>query len=109
MASHTVKQLFDRLKVRTGIRDLCAHMNRHTWATNYNRSRSGSAFDLQVEGGWTTARMVERYTKPRPLTERRRAPSPFDAPFAALLKSGKRPSEKGSPQQKMALSETSTA
>ncbi len=109
MKGNTVKQLFDRLKIRTGIRDLCAHMNRHTWATNYNRSRSGSAFDLQVEGGWTTARMVERYTKPRPLAERRRAPSPFDAPFAALLKSGKHPSEKRFPQQRSALSETNTA
>jgi hypothetical protein len=33
-----IRLLFDRLKVRTGIADLCAHMLRYTWATNYNRS-----------------------------------------------------------------------
>jgi site-specific recombinase XerD len=88
-----IRRLFDRLKVRTGIPDLCAHMLRHTWATNYNRSRTGSTFDLQVEGGWTTARMVDRYCKVRPLDERRRAPSPFTAPRAARLGVEKRPSE----------------
>ena len=88
-----IRRLFDRLKVRTGIRDLCAHMLRHTWATNYNRSRTGSTFDLQVEGGWTTARMVDRYCKVRPLAERRRAPSPFTAPRAARTGKEKRPSE----------------
>ena len=69
-------------------------MLRHTWATNYNRSRTGSTFDLQVEGGWTTARMVDRYCKVRPLDERRRAPSPFTGPRAARLGVEKRPSEK---------------
>ena len=42
LTAQAVKRLFDRLKVRTGIRDLCAHMLRHTWATNFNRSGSGS-------------------------------------------------------------------
>jgi len=88
-----IRRLFDRLKLRTGIPDLCAHMLRHTWATNYNRSRTGSTFDLQVEGGWTTARMVDRYCKVRPLDERRRAPSPFTAPRAARIGVEKRPSE----------------
>ena len=89
-----IRRLFDRLKLRTGIPDLCAHMLRHTWATNYNRSRTGSTFDLQVEGGWTTARMVDRDCKVRPLAERRRAPSPFTAPRAARRGAEKRPSEK---------------
>jgi integrase len=97
-----IRRLFDRLKVRTGIPDLCAHMLRHTWATNYNRSRIGSTFDLQVEGGWTTARMVDRYCKVRPLDERRRAPSPFTAPRAARIGIEKRPSEKGPSPQKSA-------
>lgn len=98
-----IRRLFDRLKVRTGIADLCAHMLRHTWATNYNRSRTGSTFDLQIEGGWTTARMVDRYCKVRPLDERRRAPSPFSAPRAARLGVEKRPSEKRPSQQESAL------
>jgi integrase len=97
-----IRRLFDRLKVRTGIPDLCAHMLRHTWATNYNRSRTGSTFDLQIEGGWTTARMVDRYCKVRPLDERRRAPSPFTAPRAARLGVEKRPSEKRPSPQKSA-------
>ncbi len=98
-----VKRLFDRLKVRTGIRDLCAHMLRHTWATNYNRSGSGTSFDLQVEGGWTTPRMVDRYCKIRPLAERRRAPSPFSAPRAAIANAEKRPAEMRPPQQRNVL------
>lgn len=102
LTAQTVKRLFDRLKVRTGIRDLCAHMLRHTWATNYNRSGSGSAFDLQVEGGWTTPRMVERYCKQRPLAERRRAPSPFTASRLALASAEKRPAEMRPPQQRSA-------
>jgi integrase/recombinase XerC len=84
MTGQSIKRLFDRLKARTDIRDLCAHMLRHTWATNYNRSATGSSNDLQLEGGWTTPRMVQRYCKARPLAERRRAPSPFTASRIAL-------------------------
>src|SRR5437016_3028229 len=79
LTGNAVRKLFDRLKVSTGIDDLCAHMLRHTWATNYHRSASGSRFDLQTEGGWRTGRMVERYTKSRPFEERRRGPSPLTA------------------------------
>ena len=38
-----IRRLFDRLKVRAGIPDLCAHMLRHTWATNYNRCANGGS------------------------------------------------------------------
>src|SRR5216684_226714 len=54
-------------------------MLRHTWATNYHRSASGSRFDLKAERRWRTGRMVERYTKSRPFEERRRGPSPLTA------------------------------
>ena len=101
LTGNAVRKLFERLKTRTGIRDLCAHMLRHTWATNFHRSGSGSKFDMQVEGGWTTGRMVERYCKARPFEERRKAPSPFSAARAAL--SEKRPSEKGPSQQRSGL------
>lgn len=80
LTGNGVRKLFERLAVKSGIRDLSAHMLRHTWATNFHRSGSGSRFDLMTEGGWTTGRMVERYTKARPFEERRRAPSPFTAP-----------------------------
>jgi integrase len=93
--------------VSTGIDDLCAHMLRHTWATNYHRSASGSRFDLQAEGGWRTGRMVERYTKSRPFEERRRGPSPLTA-FREATK-GKRPAGKRPPQQESGLTEIRTA
>jgi hypothetical protein len=73
-------------------------MLRHTWATNFHRSGSGSKFDMQVEGGWTTGRMVERYCKARPFEERRKAPSPFTASRAATAE--KRPSDKEPSQQR---------
>ena len=101
LTGNAVRKMFERLKVKTGIRDLCAHMLRHTWATNFHRSRSGSRFDLMVEGGWTTGRMVERYTKARPFEERRKAPSPFTASRAA--RSDKRPSEKRPSQKRSGL------
>lgn len=101
LTGNAVRKLFERLKIRTGIRDLCAHMLRHTWATNFHRSGSGSKFDMQVEGGWTTGRMVERYCKARPFEERRKAPSPFTASRGAIAE--KRPSEKGPSQQRSGL------
>jgi integrase len=103
----TSEERFDRLKVSTGIDDLCAHMLRHTWATNYHRSASGSRFDLQAEGGWRTGRMVERYTKSRPFEERRRGPSPLTA-FREATK-GKGPAGKRPPQQGSGLTEIRTA
>ena len=107
LTGNAVRKLFDRLKRSTGIDDLCAHMLRHTWATNYHRSASGSRFDLQTEGGWRTGRMVERYTKSRPFEERRRGPSPLTA-FREATK-GKRPEGKRPTQQGSGLTETRTA
>jgi integrase len=97
LTGNAVRLMFDRLKIRTGIRDLSTHICRHTWATNCNRSASGSKFDLQVQGGWTTGRMVDRYCKVRPIDERRRAPSVFSASRRALSErrlSGRRSSGK---------------
>jgi hypothetical protein len=69
-------------------------MLRHAWATNFHRSGSGSRFDMQVEGGWTTGRMVERYCNARPFEERREA--------RAAQKEG-RPAEKRPSQQRSGL------
>jgi site-specific recombinase XerD len=107
LTGNAIRKLFERLKVRTGIRDLSAHMLRHTWATNFHRSGSGSRFDLMVEGGWTTGRMVERYTKARPFEERRRAPSPFTA--ARKRRTEKRPVEKWPSQQRSGLTDKQVA
>ena len=107
LTGNAVRKLFERLRVRSRIPDLCAHMLRHTWATNFHRSGSGSRMDLMTEGGWTTGRMVEHYTKARPLEERRRAPSPFAAARNARKEKG--PVEKRPSQQISALSQTRTA
>jgi site-specific recombinase XerC len=106
LTGNGVRKLFERLAVRSGIPDLCAHMLRHTWATIFHRSASGSRMDLMTEGGWTTGRMVERYTKARPIEERRRAPSPFTAPRNARKE--KRPVEKWPSQQRSGLNEKRT-
>jgi hypothetical protein len=61
LTGNAVRKLFERLKTRTGIRDLCAHMLRHTWATNFHRSGSGSRFDIAGRGrleNWTDGRAV---------------------------------------------------
>jgi len=76
-------------------------MLRHTWATNFHSSRSGTKFYMQVEGGWTTGRMMEPYWKARPFEERRKAPSPFSASRAARAEkrpAAKRPSQRRSGQ-----------
>ena len=98
LTGNGIRKLFERLRVKIGIRNLSAHVLRHTWATNFHRSASGSRFDLMTEGGWTTGRMVERYTKARPFLERRRAPSVFTA--AKTARSEKRPSEMRPSQQR---------
>ncbi|HLQ04800.1 MAG TPA: tyrosine-type recombinase/integrase, partial [Verrucomicrobiae bacterium] len=107
LTGNGVRKLFERLKSRTGISDLCAHMLRHTWATNYHRSASGSRFDLKAERRWRTGRMVERYTKSRPFEERRRGPSPLTA-FREATR-GKRSEGKRPPQQGSGLSALRTA
>jgi hypothetical protein len=56
---------------------------------------------MQVEGGWTTGRMVERYCKARPFEERREAPSPFTASRA--VQKEKRPAEKRPSQRRNGL------
>lgn len=101
LTGNAVRKLFERLKTRTGIRDLCAHMVGHTWTTNFHRSGSRSTLDMQVEGRRTTGRMVERYCKARPFDERRKAPSPFTAARTAL--SEERPSERAPSQQRSGL------
>ena len=67
----TVRKLFDRLKVSSGIDDQCAHMLRDTWATNDHRSGSGSRSDLQTVGGWriTTHRVPRSHAGEAARTE----------------------------------------
>ncbi len=84
----TVRKLFDWLKVSSGIDDLCAHMLRHTWATNDHRSAPGSRSDLQTVGRRriTTHRVPRRHAREAATPDRSRvvqscprprAPSPL--------------------------------
>lgn len=71
--------VFRVLAERSGIHDLTAHMLRHTWATNYLRKGSGDLIDMSHEAGWNDKqnRMAWRYSHEKPISERRRRPSPF--------------------------------
>lgn len=75
-----LRQVFRRLRTRTGIAHFSAHILRHTWTRNYRRAGTGDLEDLRQQGGWTPesfARMLRRYAHERPIEERRRAPSPL--------------------------------
>ncbi len=75
-----LRQVFRRIRARTGITCFSAHMLRHTWTRNYRRAGTGDMEDLRRQGGWTPetfGKMLRRYGHERPLEERRRAPSPL--------------------------------
>lgn len=56
----TVSQLFKRLKERTGIERLHAHLLRHTFATTYLKN-GGNIYELKLILGHTSLDMVQRY------------------------------------------------
>ncbi len=57
----TVKDLFVKLKVLTGIERLHPHLLRHTFATRYLEN-GGNIYALQSILGHTSLEMVKRYT-----------------------------------------------
>ena len=63
----TVKNLFKKLKKKTGIQRLHPHLLRHTFATNYIEN-GGDLYSLQEILGHTTLEMVKKYVH---LTRRR--------------------------------------
>ena len=56
----TIKQLFRKLKTRTGIQRLKPHLLRHTFATRYLEN-GGNIYTLQAILGHTSLEMVKRY------------------------------------------------
>ncbi len=60
ISGNTVRQMFDRLKVRAGIPRLKAHLLRHTFATRYLEN-GGDMYSLQQILGHTSLEMVKRY------------------------------------------------
>jgi len=60
MNRNSLRLLFDRLGVRTGIKKCHAHKCRHTFAINYIRN-GGDAYTLQQILGHSTLDMVKKY------------------------------------------------
>lgn len=60
VSGNTVRQMFDRLKVRAEIPRLKAHLLRHTFATRYLEN-GGDIYSLQQILGHTSLEMVKRY------------------------------------------------
>ncbi|MCK9443275.1 MAG: tyrosine-type recombinase/integrase [Tissierellaceae bacterium] len=61
LSDNAIKMMFVRLKKRTGIERLHAHLLRHTFATKYIIN-GGDIFSLQQILGHTTLDMVRRYS-----------------------------------------------
>lgn len=74
---HGWAKVFVRIRVRSGVRSLSAHVLRHTWATNYMRSPGASVLELKRQGGWTRWEMVERYSHALPVKSREALPNPL--------------------------------
>jgi integrase/recombinase XerC/integrase/recombinase XerD len=60
ITDNTIKQMFQKLKQRTGIKRIKAHLLRHTFATRYLEN-GGEMYSLQNILGHTTLEMVKRY------------------------------------------------
>ena len=60
VSGNTVRQMFDRLKIRADIPRLKAHLLRHTFATRYLEN-GGDMYSLQQILGHTSLEMVKRY------------------------------------------------
>lgn len=60
VSGNTVRQMFDRLKVRAEIPRLKAHLLRHTFATRYLEN-GGDIYSLKQILGHTSLEMVKRY------------------------------------------------
>ena len=56
----TIKDLFRKLKVKSGIDRLHPHLLRHTFATRYLEN-GGNIYSLQLLLGHTSLEMVKRY------------------------------------------------
>ncbi len=60
ITDNTIKQMFRKLKNKTGIQRLRAHLLRHTFATKYIEN-GGDIYSLQQILGHTSLEMVKRY------------------------------------------------
>lgn len=60
ITSDTLKDLFRKLKIKTGISRLHAHLLRHTFATMY-LNNGGNIYTLQTILGHTSLEMVKKY------------------------------------------------
>jgi len=94
LTGNAVRKLFDRLKVVTGIDDLCGHAPPHL-GDELPPLGERSRFDLQAEGGWRTGadgRAIHEVAALRRASTRTVAAHRI--PRSGLK--GKRPSQQGS-------------
>ncbi len=90
ITENTIKLFFSRLKKKSGINRLHAHLCRHTFAINYLLN-GGDIYSLKEILGHTTLEMVNRYlhfTKAQ-ITARHREFSPMDRILGKHKKSPK--------------------
>lgn len=69
--------MFQRIRARSGVRVFCAHVLRHTWATNFMRQPGADLLQLERQGGWARWEMVERYSHAIPIHDRNVLPNPL--------------------------------
>lgn len=61
ITTNTIRQIFKRLKAKTGIKELGCHLLRHNFAANFISKQGKSLEELKGMLGHTTTRMSERY------------------------------------------------
>lgn len=83
ITDNTIRQVFKRLKKRTGIQRLKPHLLRHTFATRYLEN-GGDMYALKEILGHTTLEMVKRYVH---FTSRKMVPTFYNySPLDNLMK-----------------------
>ena len=61
----TLRRLWTRLMIQTGLKDITLHSLRHTWASKHIEAGT-SLEDLRSIGGWAEIKTLQRYAHHRP-------------------------------------------
>jgi integrase len=77
------EKVFQRIRARSRVPVFCAHVLRHTWATNFMRQPGADLLQLKRQGGWARWEMVERYSHAIPIHDRNALPNPLQKPASS--------------------------